>query len=50
MNIDATTTVGEVASTIPHARRILEKFGIDYCCGGGQSLAATGVGSADGHQ
>ena len=38
MNIDATTTVGELASTIPHAPRVLEKFGIDYCCGGGQSL------------
>jgi regulator of cell morphogenesis and NO signaling len=38
MNIDATATVGELASTIPHAPRVLEKFGIDYCCGGGQSL------------
>src|SRR5215468_10283569 len=38
MNIDATTTVGELASTTPHAPRVLEKFGIDYCCGGGQSL------------
>jgi regulator of cell morphogenesis and NO signaling len=39
MNIDATTPVGELASTIPHAPQVLEKFGIDYCCGGGRSLA-----------
>jgi len=39
MNIDATTTVGELASMIPHAPRVLEKFGIDYCCGGARSLA-----------
>lgn len=38
MNIDVTTTVGEIASTIPHAPRVLERFGIDYCCGGRQSL------------
>src|SRR5215475_1770550 len=38
MNIDAATTVGELASTISHAPRVLEKFGIDYCCGGGRSL------------
>jgi len=38
MDVDATTTVGELASTIPHAPRVLEKFGIDYCCGGGRSL------------
>jgi len=38
MNIDAATTVGELASMISHAPRVLEKFGIDYCCGGGRSL------------
>jgi regulator of cell morphogenesis and NO signaling len=48
MNIDATATVGELAGTIPHARRVLEKYGIDYCCGGGKSLAdACTVSGAD---
>jgi regulator of cell morphogenesis and NO signaling len=38
MDINAAATVGELASAIPHAMRVFEKFGIDYCCGGGQSL------------
>lgn len=32
-------TVRELASTKPGAGRIFERFGIDYCCGGEQSLA-----------
>jgi regulator of cell morphogenesis and NO signaling len=32
-------TVREYALEIPAATRIFEKLGIDYCCGGGQSLA-----------
>lgn len=40
MNLDATRTVREFAAEIPNATRIFEKFGIDYCCGGGKPLTA----------
>src|SRR5438270_9077590 len=40
MNLDATRTVRELAAEVPNATRIFEKFGIDYCCGGGQPLQA----------
>ena len=36
---ESTRTVREFALAIPGATRIFEKLGIDYCCGGGQSLA-----------
>ena len=36
---DTTKTVKEYAVEIPAATRIFEKLGIDYCCGGGKSLA-----------
>jgi regulator of cell morphogenesis and NO signaling len=36
---DTTKTVSEYALEIPAATRIFEKLGIDYCCGGGKSLA-----------
>ena len=36
---ETTKTVREYALQIPAATRIFEKLGIDYCCGGGQSLA-----------
>lgn len=36
---EATRTVREYALEIPAATRIFEKLGIDYCCGGGTSLA-----------
>ena len=35
----STKTVREYALEIPAATRIFEKLGIDYCCGGGKSLA-----------
>jgi regulator of cell morphogenesis and NO signaling len=38
MNFDTAQTVREVALNIPGATRVLEKFGIDYCCGGQRSL------------
>jgi len=38
MTIAATATVGEIASNVPEATRIFEKYGIDYCCGGGTSV------------
>lgn len=38
MAVATTKTVREVAVENISATRIFEKFGIDYCCGGGQSL------------
>ena len=35
----STKTVREYALEIPASTRIFEKLGIDYCCGGGKSLA-----------
>ena len=37
---ETTKTVREYALEIPAATRIFEKLGVDYCCGGGKSLAA----------
>jgi len=39
MNLNITQTVRELALTVPAATRVFEKLGIDYCCGGGKSLA-----------
>ena len=36
---ETTKTVREYALEVPAATRIFEKLGIDYCCGGGKSLA-----------
>lgn len=36
---ETTITVREVALTSPNATRVLEKLGIDYCCGGHRPLA-----------
>ncbi len=38
MNVDAARTVRDLATEIPSATRIFEKFGIDYCCGGNKPL------------
>jgi len=38
MQLDATRTIRELATEIPNATRIFEKFGIDYCCGGSKLL------------
>ena len=38
MDINSGTTVKEIAVSSPAAARVLEKAGVDYCCGGGQSL------------
>jgi regulator of cell morphogenesis and NO signaling len=32
--VNGKTTVGELAANYPQTRKILEKWGIDYCCGG----------------
>src|SRR5262245_40406742 len=38
MNLNSETTVKEIALSSTGARHILEDAGIDYCCGGQQSL------------
>ncbi len=39
MQVDATKTVRELALENPNATRVFERLGIDYCCGGGKTLA-----------
>jgi len=47
MDISTTKTVRELALEISEATRVFEKFGIDYCCGGGkvfsEACAAAGL-------
>jgi regulator of cell morphogenesis and NO signaling len=38
MTVDWNKTVRDLAVDNPAATRVFEKFGIDYCCGGGKSL------------
>lgn len=38
MNLEPNRTVRELALEIPGATRVFEKMGIDYCCGGDNSL------------
>lgn len=38
MSIDARRTLRELAIEIPGATHVFEQFGMDYCCGGRQSL------------
>ena len=38
MKLNSETTVKDIAVGSPAAARILEKAGVDYCCGGSQSL------------
>jgi len=38
MNLNATSTIRELATEIPNATRTFEQLGIDYCCGGSKSL------------
>jgi regulator of cell morphogenesis and NO signaling len=38
--LDTAKTVREIAVEMPHATRVFEKLGIDYCCGGNRSLEA----------
>lgn len=40
MVLDADRKVGEVAAASLAAVEVFENFGIDYCCGGGKSIAA----------
>jgi len=39
VHIDGRTTVRELVGRYPQTRPVFEQHGIDYCCGGGQSLA-----------
>ncbi len=39
MNISASRTVRELALEMPAVTKVFEKIGIDYCCGGAQSLS-----------
>jgi regulator of cell morphogenesis and NO signaling len=47
----ASATLGELVTAHPGAARVLERHGLDYCCGGQQALpdacAAAGVDPAD---
>jgi len=38
--IDLTSTLGDLVTEDPRRARILEGYGLDYCCGGQRSLAA----------
>ncbi len=38
MDIEPRIPVGDIATRIPAAARVFEKYGIDYCCGGGTPL------------
>lgn len=40
MHIATQSTLKDLAVTLPGSTRIFEKFGLDYCCGGAQTLAA----------
>ena len=39
VQIDGNTTVRELVGRFPQTRKVFEQYGIDYCCGGGKSLA-----------
>ena len=38
MTITETTTVAEIAATLPSSVRVLQRYGIDFCCGGKRLL------------
>ncbi len=39
MQVNTMSTVRELAVAVPGATRVFEQMGIDYCCGGGRTLA-----------
>ena len=39
MNLTSRTTVGEIAAAYPRAIPVLQRHGIDFCCGGGRALS-----------
>jgi len=38
MTIVADRTIRDLAQELPGAARVLEQFGLDYCCGGDRGL------------
>ena len=38
-DLDASTSLADIATNVPGSERVLESYGLDYCCGGGTSLA-----------
>jgi regulator of cell morphogenesis and NO signaling len=46
MSLSAQCTVGSIVAEHPAAARVLEQFGIDYCCGGKRPLADACVARA----
>ena len=49
MNCNSETRLKEIAASSAAAARVLEEAGVDYCCGGGQSLheGCTGAGVSE---
>ncbi|HEX7096835.1 MAG TPA: iron-sulfur cluster repair di-iron protein [Acidimicrobiales bacterium] len=51
MTVTADRTLGEIVTADPASARVLERFGLDYCCGGSRTLAdscaSKGVDLAD---
>lgn len=39
ITITENSTVGEVAGSVPASVRVFQQYGIDFCCGGGKTLA-----------
>lgn len=39
MSVAVSTTLGDLVTADPRRSRVFEKYGIDYCCNGGRSLA-----------
>ncbi len=39
MTVDISATLGDLVTEDPRRSRVLEKFGVDYCCSGQRSLA-----------
>lgn len=40
MTVQLTTSLGDLVTADPRRARVLESYGLDYCCGGGVSLSA----------
>ncbi len=38
MNVDGTTTLSDIATTVPGAAAVFERHRLDYCCGGKRTL------------
>lgn len=42
-NINFDTTLGNFVAIHPKTRKVFEKYGLDYCCGGSKNLKAAVV-------